>query len=131
MQSSSKRRRLLKMMHAEPASVWKALAKCAAGPAVVALIAIIGCSERADHEVARSPVAPLLRWQASGRVSIANNYLTKGVSVFRTVTNSAALRAKRWKLSCRSCNGNRALWRARDRPLWIAAPLTPRAGVEF
>lgn len=57
MQSSFERTRLLKMMHAEPASVWRALAKCAAGPAVVALIATIGYSERADHEVARSPVA--------------------------------------------------------------------------
>jgi hypothetical protein len=31
MQSSSERRRLLKIMHAEPASVWMVLAKCTAG----------------------------------------------------------------------------------------------------
>ena len=57
MQSSFERRRLLKIMHAEPASVWMVLAKCTAGLAVIALITVIGYSEHADHEVARSPVA--------------------------------------------------------------------------
>ncbi len=57
MQSSSERRRLLKMMRAEPVSVWMALAEWTAGLAVIALITVIGYSEYADRGLARSSVA--------------------------------------------------------------------------
>lgn len=42
MQSSAQRHRLLKAMYAEPLHAWIVLARCAAGLAVIALIAFIG-----------------------------------------------------------------------------------------
>ncbi len=42
MQSSAQRRRLLKAMYAVPLHGWMVLAKCAAGLAVIVLIALIG-----------------------------------------------------------------------------------------
>ncbi len=42
MQSSMQRHRLLKAMNAEPVHAWMILAKCAAGLAVIVLIAVIG-----------------------------------------------------------------------------------------
>lgn len=57
MQSSFERRRLLKITHREPASVWMVLAECTAGLAVIALITVIGYSEHADRGVARTSVA--------------------------------------------------------------------------
>ena len=56
MQSSSEQR-MPKMMHAEPASVWLALAECIAGLAVIALVAVVGYSEYTDRSVARPSVA--------------------------------------------------------------------------
>ena len=57
MLSSSEHRRMLKMMHAEPASVWMAIAECIAALAAIALVAVIGYSEYADRSVARPSVA--------------------------------------------------------------------------
>src|SRR5712671_2380047 len=54
---SSEHRRMPKMMHAEPASVWMAIAECIAALAAIALVAVIGYSEYADRTVARSSVA--------------------------------------------------------------------------
>lgn len=52
MQSSMQRHRLLKAMNAEPVHAWMVLAKCAAGLAVIVLIAVIGTSESLDHGAA-------------------------------------------------------------------------------
>ena len=57
MLSSSEHRRMLKMMHAKPASVWMAIAECIAALAAIALVAVIGYSEYADCSVARPSVA--------------------------------------------------------------------------
>ena len=56
MQSAVERRRLLRSMHAEPVRAWMILARCAAGLAVIALIAAIGVSDRVDPGVAGAAV---------------------------------------------------------------------------
>ena len=58
MQSSFERRRLLKIMHDEPASVWMVLAECTAGLAVIALITVIGYSDNAAPDRAPPPPPP-------------------------------------------------------------------------
>ena len=57
MQSSFERKRVLKIMHAEPASVRRVLVQCAAGLAVIALTAVIGYAEHADREAAHPTMA--------------------------------------------------------------------------
>ena len=57
MQSSIERRRLLQAMNAEPAHAWMVLAKCAAGLAVIVLLAAIGASERLDYGAAGNVAA--------------------------------------------------------------------------
>jgi hypothetical protein len=55
--SAQERRRLLRAMHAEPVRAWMVLARCAAGLAVIALIAAIGASDSVGQDVSRN-VAP-------------------------------------------------------------------------
>ena len=58
MQSSIERRRLLKAMDAEPVHARMVLAKCAAGLAVIILLAVIGARESVERGVAGGVAAP-------------------------------------------------------------------------
>ena len=50
MQTSNRRRRLLRELDSEPLRTWAVLAKCGAGLAVIALIALIGAGSADDRE---------------------------------------------------------------------------------
>ena len=58
MQTSNRRRRLLRELDSEPLRTWVVLAKCGGGLAVIALIALIGAGSADDHEaIARAKEA--------------------------------------------------------------------------
>jgi len=50
MQTSNQRRRLLRELESESLRTWAVLAKCGAGLAVIALIALIGAGSADDRE---------------------------------------------------------------------------------
>jgi hypothetical protein len=57
MQSAEERRRLLRDMQDEPVRAWMVLARCAAGLAVIVLLAVVGVSESRDHGIAGNVAA--------------------------------------------------------------------------